>query len=176
VSAGHPTTPEHPTSAAPAPTHPLTKALETWEAWSQADTWRRVVTDARQHGRDLSGLGDLAELTSGPDPLAALRANREVVETMTAWQYSAMRAAREHQRGWHEIGDALGLEAEQARRAYLERTERHQLAGKALPGLLRYDPHWRELADDNAADRAHQHAHARRARHDHGEGVGERER
>jgi hypothetical protein len=136
----------------PTPEHPFTSALRTWEAWSSADTWTRVLADARQHDRDLDGLGDLEELTSGPHPLEALRANREVIEIMTGWQWQAMRAAREQGHGWHEIGRALGLEPEQARRAYLAAIDRQELAARAMSDLghlLRYDPRWRELADDN---------------------------
>jgi hypothetical protein len=171
VSAKHPTPP-----AQPLPEHPFGRALHTWEAWSSADTWRRVVTEARQHDQDLSGLGDLEELTSGPDPLEALRANREVVETMAGWQWLAVRAAREYGHGWHDIADALGvIHPEQARDAYLETLERQQqLADRMPPGLLRFDPRWRELANDNDADRAHQHDHAHRARQ--GREEGDRER
>ena len=78
-------------TADPIAEHPFTRAWRTWEAWSSADTWTRVVAEARRHHRDLSGLGDLEELTSGPDPLEALQANREVVETLTGWQWHAMR-------------------------------------------------------------------------------------
>ena len=160
------------------PKHRFTQALETWEAWSAADTWQRVIADPRQHGRDLSGLGDLEKLASGPDPLEALRANRELVDTLTGWQWQAMRAARQQGRGWHEIAAALGLEtdrtdlpaalacgADVARRAYLGAIQRQQRASNHLPpGLLRYDPRWRELADDNPADRAHQHGRAETGR------------
>jgi hypothetical protein len=167
-------TAEHP-DAAPLAEHPVDRALRTWEAWSSADVWRRIKADARKHGQDLSGL-DLERLTSGPDPLEALRANREVVQTMTGWQWQAMRAAREQQHGWDEIGGALGLDPEQVKRAYLERVERQRLAAERtsdLGPLLRYDPRWRELADDNDADRAHQ-ARARGARPDRREGDRER--
>jgi hypothetical protein len=138
------------------PEHPFNRAWRTWEAWSSADTWTRVVVDARGKDRDLSALGDLEELTSGPDPLTALRANREVIETMTRWQWEAMRAARERGCGWHEIGQALGLDAEEARGAYLAAVDEIELAAGAMTDLgplLRYDPRWRALADDNDADR-----------------------
>jgi hypothetical protein len=146
---------EHPTPK-PAPEHPFTRALRTWEAWSSADIWTRAVSHAHGQSRDLTALGDLEELTRGPDPLEALRANREVVELMTGWQWQAMRAAREQGHGWYEIGQAAGLEPEQARRAYLAAMERQEFAAGAmrdLGPLLRYDPRWRELADDNVADR-----------------------
>jgi hypothetical protein len=134
--------------------HPFTRALRTWEAWSSADTWTRVVADARKRGQDLDGLGELEELTNGPDPLQALRANREVVELMIGWRWQAMRAAREQGYGLREIGRALGIAPEQARSAYLAAIERQELVARSMPpGLLRYDPRWRELADDNAADR-----------------------
>lgn len=145
---------EHP-SPDPAPEHPFTRARRTWEAWSSADTWTRVVAHARRHGGDLNALGDLEELTSGPDPLEALRANREVVELMTGWRWHAMRAAREQGYGWHEIGEALGLDAEEAKATYIAAVERQELAAHVTSelGLLRYDPRWRTLADDLDADR-----------------------
>ncbi len=130
--------------------HPFIRALRTWEAWSTADVWSRVVAHAREEGRDLSELGNLDELTRGPDPLTALRANRAVVELMTGWQWQAMRTARTQGYGWGEIGQALGLDAEQARQGYLAAVDRQALAAHAMPGLgplLRYDPSWRDLAD-----------------------------
>jgi hypothetical protein len=132
-------------AAEPTPEHPFTQALRTWEAWSSADTWTRVVADAHMHGQALDGLGDLEELTSGPDPLDALRANREVVEFTSGWQWQAMRAAREQGCSWHDIGRALDLDAEQARGAYLAAVERQELAAPALSdlgSLLQYDPRW----------------------------------
>jgi hypothetical protein len=132
--------------------HPFTAALRTWEAWSSADTWTRVVANAKQHGQDLTALGNLEELTSGPNPLTALRANRKVVELMTGWQWQAIRAAREQGYSWSVIGQALGLEARQARSTYLAAVERQELAAPAMSDLgplLRYDPRWRELADDD---------------------------
>jgi hypothetical protein len=146
---------EHPVPE-PASEHPFTRALRTWEAWSSADMWQRVVAEAHQHRRDLSALGDLEELTRGPDPLEALRANREVVEIMTGWRWQAMRAAREQGCRWNEIGEALGLDAEEAKATYIAAVERQELAAHVtseLGHLLRYDPRWRALADDNAADR-----------------------
>jgi hypothetical protein len=95
----------------PAPEHPFTRALRTWEAWSSANTW----------------------------------------------QWQAMRAAREQGHDWHEIGNALGLDSEEARRAYLAAVQRQQLAAQAMPKLgrlLRYDPRWLDLADDSDADRS----------------------
>src|SRR6266516_286817 len=115
--------------------HPFIRALQTWEAWSTADTWTRVVAHARDEGRDLSELGNLGELTRGPDPLTALRANRAVVELMTGWQWQVMRAARTQGYGWGEIGQALGLDAEQARQVYLAAVDRQALAAHAMPEL-----------------------------------------
>jgi hypothetical protein len=144
-------------AAEPAPEHPFTRALRTWEAWSSANTWQWVVADARRRGRDLGALGNLDELTTGPEPLEALRANREVIELMTLWQWQAMRAAREQGHDWHEIGKALALDSEEARRAYLAAVQRQELAAQAMPELgrlLRYDPRWRDLADDSDAHRS----------------------
>jgi hypothetical protein len=138
-----------------APEHPFTRALRTWEAWSSADTWTRIVAHAREQHEVLEGLGDLEGLTRGPDPLAALRANREVVEFMSGWQWQAMRAAREQGHGWYAIGQALGLDAQRARRAYLAAIQRQELAAHALASLgslLRYNPRWRDLANDDGRD------------------------
>jgi hypothetical protein len=169
---------EHPPDAAPAPKHPFSQAWETWEAWSMANTMRTALRKARQQGdRDsLASFEQYPEWTTGPGPLEALRANRELVRDLAGWQWQAVREAREQGHGWAEIGHALEVDAEQARRDYLERVERQRLVASRSPEVARligYDPRWRELADDNAADRAHQHA---RARDDRGEGVGDRER
>jgi hypothetical protein len=153
--------------------HPFNRALETWDAWSMADTMRRALQRAREQGdhETVATFERYPEWTQGPGPLEALRANRELVETLTGWQWQAMRAARQQGRGWHEIAAALGLEADRtdlpaalacgadvARRAYLGAIQRQQrISDRLPPGLLRYDPRWRELAEPNPADRAHQH-------------------
>jgi len=138
-----------------APEHPFIRALATWEAWSSADIWTRVVAHAREEGRDLSELGELDELARGPDPLTTLRANRVVVELMTGWQWQAMRTARTQGYGWGAIGEALGVDAEQARQVYLAAVDRQALAAHGmaeLGPLLRYDPSWRDLADAGDTD------------------------
>jgi hypothetical protein len=48
--------------------HPFTRALRTWEAWSSADIWARIVAHAREQRQALDGLGDLDELTRGSGP------------------------------------------------------------------------------------------------------------
>ncbi len=162
------------------PKHPFTAALEIWNAWSMADTMRRALGRAREHGdrETVARFERYPEWTQGPGPLEALAANRELVQTLTGWQWQAMRAAREQDRGWHEIAGALGLEADRtdlpaalacgvdvARRAYLGAVERQQRVSDRLPpGLLRFDPRWRELAEPNDADRAHQHSRAETGR------------
>ena len=141
---------EHPVPQ-PAPDHPFTRALKTWEAWSSADTWTRTIADARAHGRSLTGIGEPEELTRGPHPLEALAANREVVELLIRWQWQAMRAAREQGCSWREIGHALGVGGAEARSTYVTAVERQALAARFMPELgplLRYDPRWRELADE----------------------------
>jgi hypothetical protein len=88
-----------------------------------------------------------------------LAANREVVEHLVGWRWAAMREAREQGYGWAEIGAALGLDAEQASRLYLDRVQQQQRVHEAHPDLrhlLGYDPRWAELAEPNAADRADQ--------------------
>lgn len=151
------------------PKPPFTRALETWNAWSMADTMRRALQRAREQGdRDtVARFERYPEWTQGPGPLEALAANRELVQTLTGWQWQAMRDARQQGRGWHEIAAALGLEADPtdlpaalacgadvARRAYLGAIQRQQRVSNRLPpGLLRYDPRWRELAEPNDADR-----------------------
>jgi hypothetical protein len=113
----------------------------------------------RERGESLAVFDQHPEWTQGPGPLQALAANREVVDQLVGWRWSAMREAREQGHGWAEIGAALGMDAEQARQAYLERVQRQQRVHEAHPdlrGLLGYDPRWAELAEPNAADRAHQ--------------------
>jgi hypothetical protein len=86
-----------------------------------------------------------------------------VVQHLVGWRWAAMRQAREQGHGWAEIGAALGLDAEQTKRFYLERVERQRLVHESRPdlrGLLGYDPRWAELAEPNDADRADQQRQA----------------
>jgi hypothetical protein len=92
-----------------------------------------------------------------------LRANRELVELLTGWRWQAVCDARERGHAWAEIGLALGSTPEQARRDYLDAVERQRRAAEyastgdpVVAGLLRFEPRWAELAEPNAADRAHQ--------------------
>jgi hypothetical protein len=140
------------------PQHPFTKALETWDAWSMANTMRQAREQARAQGdqETLARFERYPEWTQGPGPLEALAANREVVQTMTGWQWLAIREAREQGHGWREIGAALEVDPDQARRDYLERVDRQRLASERDPDLARLlgdDPRWRELAEPNDADR-----------------------
>jgi hypothetical protein len=157
------------------PKHPFTAAWETWQAWSMANTMRQAHKVAREQG-DLETLASFArypQWTQGPGPLEALAANRQVVDFLLGWRWQAMREAREQGHGWGEIGTALQVDGDQAKRGYLETVDRQRLAGEHDPDLarlLRYDPRWRELADDNDADRA-DHAELERralAHHDPG--------
>jgi hypothetical protein len=141
------------------PKHPFTQALATWDAWSMANTMRVALEKAREQGDQdtLARFERYPEWTQGPGPLEALRANREVVQTMTGWQWHAMREAREQGHGWREIGAALAVDGDQAKRDYLERVDRQRWVSERDPQLarlLRYDPRWRELAEPNDADRA----------------------
>ena len=147
------------------PKHPFTEALETWDAWSMADTMRLALEKARERGdqETLARFERYPEWTQGPGPLAALRANREVVQTMTGWQWQAMRDAREQGHGWREIGAALQVDGDQAKRDYLARVDRQRRVSEHDPDLarlLRYDPRWLELAEPNDADRAELERHA----------------
>jgi hypothetical protein len=149
------------------PRHPFTIAWETWQAWSDAEVMRTARTRMAARGESLAGFDQHPEWTQGPGPLQALAANREVVEHLVGWRFGAMREAREQGHGWVEIGAALGLDADQASRFYLERVQRQRLVHEAHPelrGLLGYDPRWAELAEPNAADRAHQQREAGRER------------
>jgi hypothetical protein len=141
------------------PRHPFTIAWETWQAWSDAEVMRTARRRMAARGESLAVFDQHPEWTQGPGPLQALAANRDVVDLLVGWRFGAMRQAREQGYGWAEIGAALGMDAEQARQAYLERVQRQRLVHEATPelrGLLGYDPRWAELAEPNAADRAHQ--------------------
>jgi hypothetical protein len=68
-----------------------------------------------------------------------------------------MREAREQGNGWREIGAALQVDADQAKRDYLARVDRQRWLSQRDPYLARllgYDPRWAELAEPNDADRA----------------------
>jgi hypothetical protein len=149
------------------PRHPFTIAWETWQAWSDAQVMRTARTRIGERGESLTVFDQHPEWTQGPGPLQALAANREVVEQLVGWRFGAMREAREQGHGWAEIGAALGMDAEQARQAYLERVQRQQRVHETHPDLrdlVGYDPRWAELAEPNAADRAHQQREAGRER------------
>jgi hypothetical protein len=142
-------------------------AWETWQAWSDAEVMRTARRRTGERGESLAVFDQHPEWTKGPGPLAALAANREVVEQLVGWRWGAMREAREQGHGWSDIGAALGLDADQARQAYLERVQQQRLVHETRPelrGLLGYDPRWPELAAPNAADRAHQQPEAGRER------------
>jgi hypothetical protein len=144
------------------PKHPFNQAMETWDAWSDANMWQHILDKARANGEEAElrrRLPDLDELTRGPGPLEALAANRELVDRLTGWRWNAVRQAREQSRGWHEIGDALGVKPKEARSAYLDRLDQQRSVAAHNPDvgrLIGYDPAQAELADDNQADRAWQ--------------------
>jgi hypothetical protein len=145
------------------PRHPFTVAWETWQAWSNAQAMRTARTRIAERGESLAAFDQHPEWTQGPGPLAALAANREVVDHLVGWRWGAMREAREQGHGWAEIGAALGVHAEQARQAYLERLEQQRLVHEAHPDLrhlLGYDPRWAELTAPDDADRADQQRQA----------------
>jgi hypothetical protein len=145
------------------PRHPFTVAWETWQAWSDAEVMRTARTRMAARGESLAVFDQHPEWTQGPGPLAALAANREVVDHLVGWRWGAMREAREQGHGWAEIGGALGVDADQARRFYLERVQRQQRVHETCPDLhplLGYDPRWAELAEPNHADRTHQQREA----------------
>ena len=149
------------------PRHPFTIAWETWQAWSDAEVMRTARRRTGARGESLAVFDQHPEWTQGPGPLQALAANREVVEHLVGWRFGAMREAREQGHGWVEIGAALGLDADQARQLYLEQVERQRLVHEATPelrDLVGYDRRWAELAEPNAADRAHQQPEAGRER------------
>jgi hypothetical protein len=143
--------------------HPFTVAWETWQAWSDAEAMRTARRRTAARGASLAVFDQHPEWTQGPGPLAALAANREVVEQLVGWRWVAMREAREQGHGWAEIGAALGVDAAQARQGYLEWVERKRLVHETHPDLrhlLGYDPRWAELAALNEADRADQQRQA----------------
>ena len=141
------------------PRHPFTIAWEAWQAWSDAEVMRTARTRMAVRGESLAVFDQHPEWTQGPGPLQALAANREVVDQLVGWRFGAMREAREQGHSWAEIGAALGVDAVQARQAYLERVQQQQRVHETCPELrhlLGYDPRWAELAAPNDADRADQ--------------------
>ena len=145
------------------PRHPFTIAWETWQAWSDAEAMRTARRRTGARGASLAVFDQHPEWTTGPGPLQALTANREVVDQLVGWRWGAMREARQQGYGWTEIGPTLGVDAAQASQAYLERVQRQQRVHQTHPDLrhlLGYDPRWAELAEPNDADRAHQQRQA----------------
>jgi hypothetical protein len=145
------------------PRHPFTIAWETWQAWSDAEAMRTARARMTARGASLAVFDQHPEWTQGPGPLQALAANREVVDQLVGWRWSAMREAREQGHSWAEIAAALGVDAQQARQAYLERVQQQRLLHQTHPDLrhlLDYDPRWAELAAPNDADRADQQRQA----------------
>jgi hypothetical protein len=145
------------------PRHPFTIAWETWQAWSDAEVMRTARRRTGERGESLAVFDQHPEWTTGPGPLQALAANREVVEHLAGWRWGAMREAREQGHSWAEIGATLGLDAAQARQTYLERVERQRLVHETHPDLrdlVGYDPRWAELAASNDADRSDQQRQA----------------
>lgn len=143
------------------PKHPVTQAMETWDAWSMANTMRKTLQRAGEvdDRESLASFAEHPEWTQGPDALEALRANQKLVRDLTGWRWEAVREARVQGRGWHEIGQALDVEPKEARSAYLERLDRQRAVAERNPDVSRligYDPALAELADDNQADRAWQ--------------------
>jgi len=141
------------------PKDPYLAALETWDAWSAASTMRTALQRARDVGdqQTLANFQRYPQWTQGPGPLEALAANRELVDRLTGWRWGAMREAREQGHGWHQISQALGVEAEEARGAYLERLDRQRMVAARNPQvgrLIGYDPALAQLAEPNQADRA----------------------
>jgi hypothetical protein len=133
------------------PAHPFTRAWETWQAWSTADVWRQARQRATQRGhrQTVEFIDGRPELLEGPDPLAALAANREVVQTLRGWRWQAMRHAREQDHSWAEIATAAGLDdATQARAVYARALQGQQRLAETHPELGHYDPVWAELLDD----------------------------
>jgi hypothetical protein len=141
------------------PRHPFTIVWETWQAWSDAEVTRTTRQRIGARGASLAAFDQHPEWIKGPGPLAALAANREMVDQLVGWRWQVMREAREQGHSWAEIGAALGEDATQARQAYLARMERQRLVHAARPDLrhlLGYDPRWAELAEPNDADRTRQ--------------------
>jgi hypothetical protein len=143
----------------PRPRHPFTVAWETWQAWSDAEAMRAARRRTAARGESLAVFDQHPEWTTGPGPLEALAASREVVDQLVGWRFGAMREARKQGHGWAEIGAALDMDAVQARQAYVERVQQQRRVHQTHPDLrhlLGYDPRWAELAEPNDADRAHQ--------------------
>jgi hypothetical protein len=151
----------------PTPEHTFERARKTWDAWSMANTMRLALRKAHEQGdrKALANFERYPEWTQGPTALEALAANRELVERLTGWRWLAVREARERGHAWAEVGQALGVTAEEARGDYLARLERQRRVVERDPSLARlidYDPRDVELAEPNAADRAHQRDGAKR--------------
>jgi hypothetical protein len=143
------------------PKHPYNQALETWNAWSDANLWQHILNTARAKGKETDlrrRLPDLDQLTHGPGPLEALQASYQLVGFLQGWRWHAIRAAREQGHGWHESSQALDLDADQARTAYLERLDQQR------PATPRRHPRSRRRPADRLRPRAHKARRTQRRR------------
>ena len=68
------------------PRHPFTVAWETWQAWSDAEVMRTARRRTGERGESLAVFDQHPEWTKGPGPLAALAANREVVDQLVEYE------------------------------------------------------------------------------------------
>lgn len=83
----------------------LAALLDTWQQWNARHVTTHAVGLAPAHGPAVSALD-------------ALRANQELVELLTGWQWQAVHAARRDGASWWQIAATTNISVEQARAQY----------------------------------------------------------
>jgi hypothetical protein len=104
-----------------------TELLEMWDREGHRQAWKQVLAnpDLDQAGREVAEQA-LAECRDS-SPLLALAANAELVKLLAGRRWFVMRDAREEGSTWEEIGQSLGVSAEDARAYYRGKIELQEL-------------------------------------------------
>lgn len=106
----------------------LRNLLATWENWSAREVNRRALANATTE-RQREAMRDVLDQGDDVDPLDVLRDTAELVSLLSGWRWQVMRAARDADASWAQIGAAVGASAEQAETEYAEAVERQARHG-----------------------------------------------
>jgi hypothetical protein len=92
------------------------KLLMTWEVYEQRALWERELVRAESDGNEEHAtVARIAmEQLRDVDPVAALRANGDLVHLMIGRRWPVILDARERGASWADIGEAMGMTAAEA--------------------------------------------------------------